>query len=300
LGDQREAGQLYDVAKVVIKPVFHTAWRFTVEGLEHVPAEGPAILCPCHTSVLDSFFLPAVLRRRITYVGKAEYMDSWKTKYLFPALGMIPIDRSGGNASERALAAAQRVLERGELFGIYPEGTRSRDGKLHKGHTGPARLALRTGAPIIPVGIIGSRDIMPPNASFPRLFKPVTVKFAPPVSVGRYLDRADDRMVLRQVIDEVMYEIRNLTGQEYVNEYANKRAEPVSVDAAQPAGDEAAMVSADVPARNGKVSPDRDAPDRRPRGRSLLGAEAGEAVPPRSSADVLSNPRRRVREPSTS
>jgi 1-acyl-sn-glycerol-3-phosphate acyltransferase len=305
LGDQREAGQLYDVAKVVIKPMFHAAWRFTVEGLEHVPADGPAILCPSHTSVLDSFFLPAVLPRRITYVGKAEYMDSWKTKYLFPALGMIPIDRTGGNAAERALAAAQRVLERGELFGIYPEGTRSRDGKLHKGHTGPARLALRTGAPIIPVGIIGARDIMPPNASFPRLLKPVTVKFAPPVSVERYLDRADDRLVLRQIIDEVMYEIRNLTGQEYVNEYANKRPEPVPVDAAQPAGDERETAPADLSAGNGKGDlPEREAPAPepapRPRGRSLLGAEAGEDVPPRSSAEVLSNPRRRVREPSSS
>ena len=302
MGDQREAGQLYDVAKVVIKPMFHAAWRFNVEGLEHVPADGPAILCPCHTSVLDSFFLPAVLPRRITYVGKAEYMDSWKTKYLFPALGMIPIDRSGGNAAERALAAAQRVLDRGELFGIYPEGTRSRDGKLHKGHTGPARLALRTGAPIIPVGIIGARDIMPPEASFPRLLKPVTVKFAPPISVERYVDRADDRLVLRQIIDEVMYEIRNLTGQEYVNEYANKRPEPVPVDAAQPAGDETEPAPVDPAAGNGGA--DRPEPvaatGPRPRGRILLGAEAGEAVPPRSSAEVLANPRRRVREPSSS
>ena len=104
------------------------------------PATGGAIICANHTSVLDSFFLPAVLPRRITYVGKAEYMDDWKTKYLFPALGMIPIDRSGGNASERALAAAQGILEQGELFGIYPEGTRSRTGVLYRGHTGPARL----------------------------------------------------------------------------------------------------------------------------------------------------------------
>src|SRR3954453_17012498 len=122
---EREPGQLYTVAKAILKPVFSFAWNLDVEGLEHVPPSGGAIIPPNHISVLDSFFLPAVLPRRITYVGKAEYMDSWKTKYLFPALGMIPIDRTGGNASERALAAAQRVLERGELFGIYPEGTRS-------------------------------------------------------------------------------------------------------------------------------------------------------------------------------
>src|SRR5436309_7324533 len=125
--NDREYGRLYPVAKAIIGPVFKTAWKFKVEGLDHVPVGGPAIICPNHTSVLDSFFLPAVLPRRITFVGKAEYMDDWKTKYLFPAMGMIPIDRGGGSAAERALSAAARVLSRGELFGIYPEGTRSRD-----------------------------------------------------------------------------------------------------------------------------------------------------------------------------
>src|SRR5215471_8301154 len=126
---RREAGQLYSVAKTVMTPVFKFCWRIDVEGSEHVPVHGPAIMCPNHTSVIDSFFLPSILPRRITYVGKAEYMDSWKTKYLFPAIGMIPIDRSGGSKSEGALLAATKVLERGELFGIYPEGTRSRDAK---------------------------------------------------------------------------------------------------------------------------------------------------------------------------
>ena len=130
----------------------------------------------------------------------------------------------------------------------------------------------------------------------------MTVKFAPPISVERYVDRADDRLVLRQIIDEVMYEIRNLTGQEYVNEYANKRPEPVPVDAAQPAGDETEPAPVDPAAGNGGA--DRPEPvaatGPRPRGRILLGAEAGEAVPPRSSAEVLANPRRRVREPSSS
>ncbi|MEY2455132.1 MAG: 1-acyl-sn-glycerol-3-phosphate acyltransferase, partial [Acidimicrobiaceae bacterium] len=158
----REYGKLYGVAKAIMTPVFGFCWRIKVEGRENLPEDGPAILCPNHTSVIDSFILPSVLPRRITFVGKAEYIDSWKTKYIFPAMGMIPIDRGGGSASERALNAAARVLERGELFGIYPEGTRSRDGILHKGHTGPARLALRTGAPLIPVGLKGTRDIQPP------------------------------------------------------------------------------------------------------------------------------------------
>lgn len=221
----RQAGQLNTVARKVVGPLFRTLWRFEVEGLDRVPERGPAILAPNHTSVIDSFFLPCVLPRRITYVGKAEYLDDWKTRYLFPALGMIPIDRSGGDAAEAALAAAESVLRRGELFGIYPEGTRSRSGKLHKGHTGPARLALRTGAPIVPVGLIGTRDIQPPDTPLPRPFRPVTIRFGRPIDVTRYLDRADDRRVLRQIIDEVMFEIRELTGQEYVDTYASKPAE---------------------------------------------------------------------------
>ena len=236
---EREAGQLYDAAIKVLRPMFNLGWRFEVEGLDRVPDEGPALICPNHTSVLDSFFLPAVLPRRITYVGKAEYMDDWKTKYLFPALGMIPIDRSGGSASERALSAAQRVLERGELFGIYPEGTRSRSGRLHKGRTGAARLALRTGAPIVPVGIVGARDIMPPDAKVPKPFRPCHIRFGRPIDVERYRGRADDRLVLRQITDELMYEIRDLSGQEYVNEYAGKSDERLPVATAQIPGTEA-------------------------------------------------------------
>ncbi|CAN5727247.1 lysophospholipid acyltransferase family protein [soil metagenome] len=229
---EREAGQLYSVARAVLSPIFKFNWRVRTEGLEHLPASGAAILCPNHTSVLDSFFLPLVLPRRITYVGKAEYMDDWKTKYVSPAMGMIPIDRGGGSASERALKAATRVLERGELFGIYPEGTRSRNGVLHRGHTGPARLALRTGAPIIPVGLKGTRDIQPPEARFPKPFMPCTVRLGRPIDVTRYEGRANDRLVLRQIIDEVMYEIRALSGQEYVDTYATKKAESLPTDTA--------------------------------------------------------------------
>jgi 1-acyl-sn-glycerol-3-phosphate acyltransferase len=227
-GASREAGWLYPVARAVLTPVFKLSWPVTVEGLEHVPDTGPAIFCPNHVSVLDSFFLPLVLPRRITYVGKSEYMDSWKTKYLFPAIGMIPIDRSGGSAGERALNAAARVLARGEFFGIYPEGTRSRNGVLHKGHTGPARLAVRTGAPIIPVGLIGTRDVQPPDAKFPKPRVPVTVRLGRPIdAAAAAASGADDRLLLRQIIDEVMYEIRELSGQEYTNTYATKKAEAI-------------------------------------------------------------------------
>ncbi len=230
--DDREVGRLYPVAKRVLTPLFHRLWRITTEGLDHVPAEGGAISCPTHTSVIDSFFLPAVLPRRITFVGKAEYMDSWKTKHVFPAMGMIPIDRGGGSAAERALDTAARILDSGGLFAIYPEGTRSRDGKLHKGHTGPARLAMRTGAPIIPVGMKGTLRVQPPGAKAPRPFKSVEINFGRPIRPEKYHRAEGDHMALRQMIDEVMFVIRELSGQEYENTYATKKAEQLPTEVA--------------------------------------------------------------------
>lgn len=238
--DQREYGTLYPVARAMLIPIFRAAWRIHTWGTGNLPDHGPAILCPNHTAAIDSFLLPSVLPRRITFVGKAEYLDDWKTKHLFPALGMIPIDRKGGDASQRALDAAAGVLERGELFGIYPEGTRSRDGRLHKGHTGPARLALRTGAPLVPVGIIGTREIQPPGARVPRLFRPCEIRIGRPIDITRRA-RADERLLLRQVTDELMYEIRELSGQEYIDEYATRSPEsipsqPAAVHAMQATG----------------------------------------------------------------
>ena len=147
-------------------------------------------------------------------------MDDWKTKHLFPALGMIPIDRTGGNASAGALDTAARVLDHGGLFGIYPEGTRSRTGKLYKGHTGAARLAVENGAPIIPVGLIGTDDIQPVDVTMPRLFKRVQVRIGRPITVERYQQRIGDHALYRELIDEVMFEIQAMTGQEYVSIYA--------------------------------------------------------------------------------
>jgi 1-acyl-sn-glycerol-3-phosphate acyltransferase len=140
-------------------------------------------------------------------------------------MGMIPIDRSGGSKSEGALLAAQRVLERGELFGIFPEGTRSRDGFLYRGHTGAARLALRVGCPLFPVGIVGTADIQPPDAKLPKLFKSCRITIGKPIRTERYAKRAEDHRVLRQITDELMYEIRELTGQEYRDVYATKKTE---------------------------------------------------------------------------
>ncbi len=215
-------GRLYGVAKAVLDPLIRFGWRLDVQGLENVPASGGAIVAPNHLSVIDHFVVGAALNRRITYVGKAEYLDSWKTRYIFPAMGMIPIDRGGGSAAQRALDAAAGLLNGGELFGIYPEGTRSRDGLLHKGHTGVARLALRTMCPIVPVGLQGTDEVQPPDASLPRPFRMMRVSFGVPIDVTRYADRADDRLVLRQITDEVMFEIGRLSGQRYVDTYANR------------------------------------------------------------------------------
>jgi 1-acyl-sn-glycerol-3-phosphate acyltransferase len=229
----QQVGQLYRLARAILQPTFDLLWRIDVEGLEHVPGAGGAVFAPNHLSVIDHFVLGAALPRQIVFVGKAEYMDSWKTKYLFPALGMIPLDRSGGSAAEAALNAAAEVLDSGRLFGIYPEGTRSRDGKLHKGHTGVARVALRTGCPIVPVGLQGTLEVQPPDCSLPKPFRMMRVRIGRPLDVSRYEGRADDRLLLRQITDEVMYEIRELSGQDYVDTYAAKQSE--NVPAAEPA-----------------------------------------------------------------
>jgi len=221
----RGAGRLQARFRRVARPVARRLWNFTLEGFDRLPASGPAILCPNHVSFLDSAFLMLNVPRNISFVGKAEYMESWKTKFIFPALGMIPIDRSGGDKSQAALATAEGVLRRGELFGIFPEGTRSRDGMLYKGRTGAARLALQVGCPIFPVGVIGTREIQPPDAKAPKLRMPCTIRVGRPINVERYRSRGDDHLVLRQITDELMFEIRELTGQEYRNVYAGKTAE---------------------------------------------------------------------------
>jgi 1-acyl-sn-glycerol-3-phosphate acyltransferase len=187
-----------------------------------------------HISFCDSIFLPLVLRRRITFVAKAEYFDDPKTAWFFRAVGQIPIRREGGNASQRALDTARDVLEDGGVFGIYPEGTRSPDGRLYKGHTGIARLALQTNAPIVPVAMIGTREAQPIGKVMPKLFMPITVSFGKPLVYDHLADRADDRQVLRNIADEVMFELRELSGQDYVNQYA-KRKDTDDAMAAEPA-----------------------------------------------------------------
>jgi 1-acyl-sn-glycerol-3-phosphate acyltransferase len=204
-----------------------------VEGREHVPKRGPVILAANHRSFLDSIFIPLVVHRRVTFVAKAEYFDDRKTAWFFRGCGQIPIRREGGSASERALASATDVLEQGKVFAIYPEGTRTRDGLLHKGHTGVARLALRCQVPIVPIGLVGTDDVQPVNARMPRLFRRVTIRFGEPIDSARYDGRDNDRLALRELTDEVMYEIGQLSGYEYVDAYATKQAEDIPTDTAR-------------------------------------------------------------------
>jgi 1-acyl-sn-glycerol-3-phosphate acyltransferase len=216
------AGPAQDRVRKVGAPVARFLWTIETEGFERLPESGPAILCPNHISFLDSAFLMLTVPRRISFVGKAEYMESWKTKWLFPTLGMIPIDRGGGKSSLVSLEAAEEVLNRGELFCIFPEGTRSRDGALYKGRTGAARLALNVGCPIFPVGITGTDRIQPPDAKVPHLRGKCHFEIGRPINVERYRKRAEDRLLPRQITDEVMYEIHELTGQDYRDVYAGK------------------------------------------------------------------------------
>ncbi|MDA2967310.1 MAG: lysophospholipid acyltransferase family protein [Actinomycetota bacterium] len=224
------AGKAQTRARTTLAPVARRLWSIKISGLDRLPESGPAILCPNHVSFLDSAFLMLVVQRNISFVGKAEYMDSWKTKILFPMMGMIPIDRSGGEKSQAALDAAEGVLARGELFGMFPEGTRSRDGSLYKGRTGAARLATKIGCPIFPVGIVGTNDIQPPNAKVPKLFRSCTITIGRPIRPERYTSSTDPHMAWRSMIDEVMFEVQSMTGQVYKNVYAGKTAdsEPIT------------------------------------------------------------------------
>lgn len=204
--------------------MLQTLFRPWVVGLEHVPDEGAAILASNHLSFSDSLFLPLVLSRRLTFVAKAEYFNSpglkgAATAKFFTTVGQVPVDRSGGNASSGALEAGLRILKRGDLFGIYPEGTRSPDGRLHRGKTGVARLALAAGVPVIPVAMIDTDRVQPIGRKLPNIHR-VGVVFGKPLDFSRYEGMESDPLVLRAITDEIMYELMQLSGQEYVDEYA--------------------------------------------------------------------------------
>ncbi|MCW5249271.1 MULTISPECIES: lysophospholipid acyltransferase family protein [unclassified Streptomyces] len=254
--------------KLTIGGSLKLAFRPWVEGREHIPAHGPAILASNHLSFSDSFFLPAVLDRKVTFIAKAEYFNTPGVKgrltaAFFKGVGQLPVDRSGARgAGEAAIRSGIEVLEHGELFGIYPEGTRSPDGRLYRGKPGGlARVALATGAPVIPVAMIDTEKIQPPGKVVPKLMRP-GIRIGRPLDFSRYQGMEHDRFVLRALTDEVMYEIMKLSGQEYVDVYATAMKRQL-MEAAK-AGREAGRAEKDAGrgARASLAREERDRPGR--------------------------------------
>lgn len=209
---------------VVLGPVLKCLFRPDVEGLHHVPATGPVILACNHLSFSDSIFTPLIVKRKVTFVAKAEYftgkgIKGWLMRQFFVGTGTIPVDRSGGKAARAALDTQLRVLRSGNIAGIYPEGTRSPDGRLYRGKTGVARLALESGAPVVPVALLNTDEIQPTGKLIPTI-KRVRLRFGEPLDFSRYARSVGDRFVERAVTDEIMYELMTLTGREYVDVYA--------------------------------------------------------------------------------
>ncbi|MFB8033693.1 lysophospholipid acyltransferase family protein [Streptomyces sp. NPDC056004] len=217
----------YQVLKyVIIGPLLRLFFRPRIEGLEHIPEEGAAIVAGNHLSFSDHFLMPAILKRRITFLAKAEYftgpgVKGRLTAAFFRGIGQIPVDRSGKEAGQAAIREGLGVLSRGELLGIYPEGTRSHDGRLYKGKVGVAVMAITAQVPVVPCAMVGTFEIQPPGQTVPRI-KRVTIRFGEPLDFSRYAGMENQKAAVRAVTDEIMYAILGLSGQEYVDEYAVK------------------------------------------------------------------------------
>jgi 1-acyl-sn-glycerol-3-phosphate acyltransferase len=211
---------------LVAGPLLRAVFRPRLVGRHHIPRTGPVILASNHLSFLDPVILPLVIRRRIAFLAASNYFAgrgfaAWARKRFLLATGMIPIDRSGGAASEASLRAGLAVLSRGAVLGIYPEGSRSRDGKLHRGRTGIARLVLEAGVPVVPVAMIGTDEVLPAGRSslIPRIRR-IGITFGAPIDFSGYRERALDHAALRAVTDEIVTAIGRLSGQEYVDSYS--------------------------------------------------------------------------------
>jgi 1-acyl-sn-glycerol-3-phosphate acyltransferase len=217
---------LYTFGRYTVVPLVKGLWRPWTEGLSNIPADGPAILASNHLSVADSIFLPALAPREIVFLAKAEYfvgggVKGWVTSTFMRGMRQIPVDRGNGRAALTALEVALSVLKDGGLFGIYPEGTRSPDGRLYRGKTGVARMALESGVPVIPVAMVGTFEVQPPGRLIWRRL-PVKVVIGKPLDFSRYEGLAGDRFVERSMTDEIMYELMIMSGREYVDLYAAK------------------------------------------------------------------------------
>jgi 1-acyl-sn-glycerol-3-phosphate acyltransferase len=209
----------------VLGPLLRFIFRPWVRGVENVPSSGAAILASNHLSFSDSIFLPLQCPRPVVFLAKSEYftgrgLKGWLVKTFFKATGQLPIDRSGGKASEAALNTGLGVLEQGQLLGIYPEGTRSPDGKLYRGRTGIARMVLEAKVPVIPVAMIDTEKVQPIGKRLPRVRR-VGIVYGKPLDFSRFDGMEGDRIVLRAVTDEIMYELKKISGQEYVDQYAS-------------------------------------------------------------------------------
>jgi 1-acyl-sn-glycerol-3-phosphate acyltransferase len=211
---------------IFMGPLLRLLGRPKTEGLEHIPDSGPAILASNHLAVADSFYLPLVESRRITFLAKSEYftgtgLKGWFQRWFYTVAGQVPIDRSDADTAQAALDTAKRLLDDGKLMGMYPEGTRSPDGRLYKGKTGVARMALEAGVPVVPLVMIGTDKVNPIGTKMwrPRRY---TAIFGRPLEFSRYEGMAGDRFVERSMTDEIMYRLMELSGQEYVDVYAAK------------------------------------------------------------------------------
>lgn len=209
---------------LVIGPILLTVFRPWVRGIENVPRSGAVILASNHLSFTDSVFLPLVLDRRVVFLAKSDYftgrgIKGWLIKMFFEASGQLPIDRSGGKASEASLNTGLKVLADGYALGIYPEGTRSPDGVMYRGRTGVARMILESGAPVVPVAMLETEKVMPIGTTIPKVVRPGII-FGEPLDFTRFAGLESDRFVLRSITDEIMYELGRLSGQEYRDVYA--------------------------------------------------------------------------------
>ncbi|KAA2253020.1 1-acyl-sn-glycerol-3-phosphate acyltransferase [Solihabitans fulvus] len=214
---------LYGLIKGLVGPLTRLVYRPTVEGLENLPKDGPVILAANHLSFADNLIIPIVVPRKVTFIAKAEYFEGRGVKgalsrWFFSSLGHVPVRRGNGRAAKDSLETSAQVLTDGGAFAIFPEGTRSLDGKLHRGRTGVARLALGTGARVVPIGLVGTEQVIPVGRKLPRICK-VTVRFGKPLDFSRYEGLDDSLPVLRSVTDEIIYAILELSGQEYADNY---------------------------------------------------------------------------------
>ena len=210
---------------LVAGPLLKTVFRPWVVGLDNIPKTGGVILASNHLSFIDSIFLPLLIDRRIYFLAKSDYftgkgLGGWATKHFLLGTGMLPIDRSGGKASEASLNTGLAVLAKGDVLWIYPEGTRSPDGKMYRGRTGVARMVLEAHVPVVPIAMVDTEKVMPIGSKIPKVRR-IGVVFGKPLDFTRFEGMESDRFILRSVTDEIMYELSRISGQEYVDVYAS-------------------------------------------------------------------------------